>query len=156
MANVEKAREVIQVIRENPDRLDMGGWAVGKVNPHASHWSECGTTFCYFGWRCVLDGLRPEYWPRSGHATGYFIDPDGKTVEPFAHGMASLELTVSEAEAIAYREQITNVDDLEWWVVEAVISGDWAYCGCHYWSDESCADCHYRGIVRPSGQGVKP
>lgn len=155
MANAEKARETIQVIRENPDRLDMRGWAVGKVNPHASHWSECRTTFCYFGWRCVLDGLRPEYWPRSGRATGWFINPNGGSIDPFSHGRDSLELTTEEAEAIAYREGITNVDDLEW-VVEAVISGDWAYCECHVRSDEGCPDCHYRGIVRPSEQGVKP
>lgn len=155
MANVEKARETIRVIRENSSRLDMTRWAGGEVNPHASHWSECGTTFCFFGWQCVLDGLRPQRLTYSGHATGHFIDADGKTVHPFDHGRASLGLTTREVEAIAYRDQVTNVDNLEW-VVEAVISGDWEYCECHGRPDEGCPDCHYRGIVRPSEQSVKP
>lgn len=151
MANAVKARETIQVIRENPLRLNMSAWALGEVKPNASHWSECGTTFCYFGWRCVLDGLRPAY-NIFGRATGGFINTRGGLVNAFDHGMVSLELTYEETAAIAYRDGITNIADLEW-VVEAVISDDWAYCeSCHGDDDEGCGDCHYRGIVRPSEQ----
>lgn len=149
MANMVKARETIQVIRENPSRLDMRMWVFGAVNPNAAHWSECGTAFCFFGWRCVLDGLRPSSDP-TDRMFGRFIRPDGETVKALDHGMASLELTKGEAEAIAFREGIADIAALEW-VVEAVISGDWAYCeSCHGDGDEGCGDCHYRGIVRPS------
>jgi hypothetical protein len=157
MANAAKARETLRVIRENPERLYMGAWAQGEVNPNASHWSECGTTFCYFGWRCVLDGLRPEA-DSFGDATGRFIAASGESVGPLDHGRASLELTVQESRAIAYRHQITNVGDLEW-LVEAVLDDDWDYCSCvdpdiNGWDPDSngCEDCHYRGIIRPSEQ----
>jgi hypothetical protein len=144
MANITKAREVLAVIRENQHRLNMGMWATGPVDPDAQHWSECRTAFCYAGWLCALDGLRPVC-DFNGMATGGFRNQAGEFVEAWVHAADQLDIDFRAADAIFMREDITSVDDLEW-IVETVLSGNWKYCGeC---DGDGCAECDNRGILR--------
>lgn len=158
MANIMKARETLAVIRANPHRLGMRTWVSGDVNPNATHWSECGTTLCFAGWQALLDGLRPECYLGSVEPTGKFLDTDGKLIDAGEHAMTSLELTESQTDAIFYRTQITNIDDLEW-VVETVMSGHWRFCDYCIGTgldvdddDDKCDTCSGRGIVLGSDE----
>lgn len=159
MANITKARETLAVIRANPHRLNMGVWVSGDVNPNATNWSECGTTLCFAGWQALLDGLRPECYPGSVKPTGDFFDKNGEVICPEDHAMVSLELTDEQADAIFYRTQIADIDDLEW-VVETVMLGRWLFCsdckglGFDYdYERVRCDTCSGRGIVRPVEAG---
>ena len=157
MANVEKIRETIAVIKQNLPRWKQDRWAQGIVNPDAATWQECGTAFCAAGWRCVLDGLRPV--PNAdSHATSMFVNPaTGATVHPLVWATHSLELTVDQAAALfAASSHITDVADLEW-IAEAIIDGhefdECETCGSEgiectdNWDYVRCTHCHGRGVV---------
>lgn len=133
MANAVKLRETVAVIRKNQHRWDQDDWAQGEVNPTAKDWQECGTSFCFFGWRCVLDGLRPihvvDYDEDDNEvvvATGGFYDPRvdddaDDYISASTHGRKSFELTEHEAWVLS-RFFTTDIDAFEA-RVEAVIAG---------------------------------
>jgi hypothetical protein len=47
MANVEKCEEVLQFIKDHPEKHDQRTWG---------YKSDCGTTACFAGWTAVLNG----------------------------------------------------------------------------------------------------
>jgi hypothetical protein len=112
MANAVKLRETVAVIRQNLHRWRQEGYASGKVNPDAKDWTECGTSFCLAGWRCVMDGLRPltigiidplcvDEYPEDADDAGFgFYDPADPTkdcIAPYFHAMCSFELNDEQA-----------------------------------------------------------
>jgi hypothetical protein len=134
MANAEKLRETVAVIRQNLTRWDQDDYAKGTVNPAAEDWTECGTTYCLFGWRCVLDGLRPihdvetdDYGVEHIVAIGGFYDPTrplayDNYISPQQYGRKVFDLTYHEARMLS----MYFTDDIDAFEarVESVIVGD--------------------------------
>ena len=134
MANAVKLRETIAVIRENQNRWGQTSYADGVVNPNATTWQECDTSFCLGGWRCVLDGLRPRYYamdfddeddPESFYAFDGFYDPadpQRKYITPYDHAMVSFGLTERQADFLflCMTRDLAVLEDR----VERVIAGE--------------------------------
>jgi hypothetical protein len=136
MANAVKLRETVAVIRQNQHRWLQASYASGKVNPDAKDWTECSTSFCLAGWRCVMDGLQPltigiidplcvdEDPADADDATFGFYDPADPTkdlIAPYYHAMNSFELTEEQANYL-FLYMTLDIDAFEA-RVEEVIAG---------------------------------
>lgn len=122
MPNATKIRETLAVARANLPRLKMATWADGHVDPNARSWEDCGATFCLAGWRCALDGLRPQVG-KDGNATGQFITSDGRVQNPDTWAMESMGLTYRQGFALFnLTADIRDIDALDW-VAEQIIAG---------------------------------
>ena len=61
MKNIPLARKVMEQIRNEPDKFDMSTWVstANSLVPDSEISIEnmdCGTTACFAGWACILNG----------------------------------------------------------------------------------------------------
>lgn len=125
--DVEKMRELADVIEANEPRFNMRHWASGQVNLMAKSWEDCGTSFCAAGWGAVLDGYRPATWSQlfpedypgdHGSSNAFYLPGPQGEYRPGAARSAgdiaqeSLDLGVSEASRLFYAVELTTAAEL--------------------------------------------
>jgi hypothetical protein len=95
MADVTKLFETLDAILAHPEMHDQRNWATQ---------TECGTTYCFAGWRAVLDGYTEMDWVGwRENVAGYARKPDTERwVDIPNHAARSLDLTPNQVEALFY------------------------------------------------------
>jgi hypothetical protein len=91
MANVEKCEEVLQFIKDHPEKHDQGTWG---------HETDCGTAACFAGWAVLLNGYELQLQfgdPFGGHCFDVKSLKTGVRSAVATAAAEVLELTYGEA-----------------------------------------------------------
>lgn len=105
MANAEKLWESFDDILAHRELWDQDHYIdAGSIDPNARNWTECGTTQCIAGFRCLRDGLRPvirqHYSDVRESRYIAIVNSQGESVDPRWHAARQFELDCEEQRAL--------------------------------------------------------